>query len=1044
MTTLIARRLPPFALAAGLLLAPTVPLGAQTVDPALLSALRPRNIGPAGMSGRIAAVEVQPTDPGVIWVGAATGGVWKSTNAGTTFTPVFDGERVSSIGAIAVDPSAPDVVWVGTGEGNPRNSAGVGAGLYRTRDGGRTWELLGFERSERIHRIVVHPRDSDVVWVGVMGPAWSDGTERGVFKTTDGGKTWRRVLWENERTGVADLVMDPTNPLKLWAAMWEFRREPWFMTSGGPGSGLWVTYDGGESWKKYEEADGMPPGDLGRIGLAVSRSDPRVVYAIVEAAPSVLLRSSDGGASWRTVGAGPGVAERPFYYADIRVDPENENRVYNLGSGVRVSEDGGRTFRDLEGDVHPDMHALWIQPDDGRHLLLGTDGGVWESRDRGATWRLFENLPVGQFYHVSVDDAIPYNIYGGMQDNGSWRGPSDVWQVGGIRNAHWEEIGFGDGFNALVDPRDPSYGYAMSQAGNLHRFDLRNGERKSIRPWAPDGITLRFNWNAAIALDPFEVGTVYYGSQFVHKSPDRGHTWQVISPDLTTNDPAKQRQAESGGLTRENTGAENHTTLLTIAPSPVEREMIWAGSDDGKVHLTRAGGGTWDDLTGRIKGVPEGTWIPHIEPSRHAPGTAYVVFDDHRRGNWEAYLYRTRNFGRDWENIGRRRDIDGFLHTVEEDPVSPNLLFAGGELGLWVSLDQGESWFKWSHGFPSVPVTSLAVHPRDHDLVIGTHGRAIWVLDDIQPLRGLAESPDRSVEAVHVFEPPVAYLHSTAAVDGYHFSGDAMYRGAARTSGALLTFWVGADNVEAALVTVADRAGRPVRSFEVPATRGLNRVSWDLREDAPGAAGGGSTGRGGARAPEVLPGSYVVRITVGGVSAERPLSVLADPRVHVPPAERTEKREALRRALGLTARLAEVQERAEAVREGVRRLREALAGRDDETARVLCAAADTLEEGLAVAAGEEEVGRYRRSVLGLASSYDRPTEGQILDLRRMGEAVDRLVSRVNAFLSADVVAFRRRLEEAGLSYFPDLGLVPLTSGTVPPSSPLAHRPQGGS
>lgn len=1001
------------------------PAGAQGVDPSRLSALRPRNVGPAGMSGRIAAIDVLPSDPNVIWVGAATGGVWKSNNGGTTFQPVFDAERVSGVGAVAIDPNAPDVVWVGTGEGNPRNSAGVGAGLYRTVDGGTTWQLMGLERSERIHRIIVHPMNSDVVWVGVMGPAWSDGEERGVYKTTDGGRTWHRVLWVDGRTGVSDLVMDPSNPMKLFAGMWDFRREPWFMTSGGPGSGLHVSHDGGETWTRYGEADGMPAGDLGRIGLAVAPSDPRVVYALVEAERSALLRSSDGGGTWQTVNDEPGVANRPFYYADIFVDPENENRIYNLNSRVMISEDGGRSFQGMPGEVHPDFHAMWLDPADGRHLLVGTDGGVFESRDRAATWRIFDNLPVGQFYHVSVDDAVPFNIYGGMQDNGSWRGPSDVWEVGGIRNFHWREIAFGDGFNALIDPRDPEHGYAMSQSGNLMRFGLRDGERKSIRPWAPDSTELRFNWNAAIALDPFEVGTVYYGSQFVHKSPDGGHTWQIISPDLTTNDPAKQRQAESGGLSREATGAENHTTLLAIAPSPVERELIWTGSDDGKVHLARAGGGTWDDVTPRIRGVPDGTWIPHIEAGKHAGGTAYVVFDDHRRGNWETYLYRTENHGRDWENVGRRRGIDGFLHTVEEDPVTPNLLFAGGELGLWVSLDRGEGWFKWSHGFPTVPVRSLAIHPRDHDLVIGTHGRAIWVLDDIRPLRALAQNPALAAEPVHLFEPPVAYLRTTAATDGYHFSGESVFRGETRAFGALLTFWVGGEAGEAR-IDVVDGVGRTVRTFQAPATSGLNRVTWDLREDAPSTEEPGG-GRGRVQPPHVLPGTYVVRVTVGGITVEHPVAVLADPRVDVPLAERQEKVEALRHAMTLNRTLGRIQARGTAVREGVGRVRDALGGRDDASAAALREAADALLEGLATARDDAEVGRYRRSLGTLASSWDRPTEGQRLDLRRMEDAVGRLTSRMNVFLDNDVADFRRRVADAGLAIFPDPGLV--TPGT---------------
>jgi photosystem II stability/assembly factor-like uncharacterized protein len=1003
------------ALLAGVTLAPPS-ASPQSIEPSLLSALRPRNIGPAGMSGRIAAVEVLPSDPNVIWVGAATGGVWKSENGGTTFAPVFDGERVNGVGAIAIDPNARDVVWVGTGEGNPRNSAGVGAGLYKTVDGGRSWRLMGLEGSERIHRIIVHPYDSDVVWVGAMGPAWSDGQERGVYKTTDGGATWRRVLWANERTGVSDLVIDPSNPMKLFAGMWEFRREPWFFTSGGPGSGLHVSHDGGETWQRYGESEGMPPGDLGRIGLAIAPSDPSVVYALVEADQSVLLRSDDGGRTWRTVNADAGVASRPFYYTDLYVDPANENRLYNLASRMQISVDGGRTFSTMPSDVHPDFHAMWIDPADGRHLLVGTDGGVWVSLDRAATWRLLDNLPVGQFYHVSVDDAVPFNVYGGMQDNGSWRGPSDLWEVGGIRSYHWEEIAFGDGFNALIDPRDPSYGYAMSQGGNLVRFDLRNGERKSIRPWAPDTTELRFNWNAAIALDPFDVGTIYYGSQFVHKSPDRGHSWQIISQDLTSNDPDKQRQRESGGLTIDNSGAENHTTLVTIAPSPVQRDAIWTGSDDGRVHLARAGGGEWEDVTGRIRGVPEATWAPHVEASKHDSATAYVVFDDHRRGNWETYLYRTENWGRDWENVGRRRGIDGFLNTVEEDPVTPNLLFAGGELGLFVSLDRGERWFKWTNAFPTVPVRSLVVHPRDRDLVIGTHGRALWILDDIRPLEALAQNPGLQAEAVHLFEAPVAYVRNAAAVDGYHFAGDAPFRGETRMPGALLTWWVGVADAGSAEVAVFDSDGRLVRTLTGPAARGLNRIAWDLREERP--EGIEEEGRGDLRAPEVLPGSYLVRVSVAGVASERPLEVLPDPRVDVPMEERREKVEALRQGLDLESRVAAVRRAARQVREGVQRVLELLGDRQDEEATDLRSAAAELRDGLADASATDEVDRYRRGVLSLASSYDRPTEGQRLDLRRTAEAVERLETKLDAFLGSEVAVFRGRVREAGLEVFP--------------------------
>ena len=997
------------------------PLSAQDLDPALFSAMKVRSIGPAGMSGRIAAIDGLASDPNILWVGAATGGVWKSSNGGTTWTPVFDHERVSGIGAVAIDQNSPDVVWVGTGEGNPRNSAGVGAGLYKTMDGGDTWQFLGFGESERIHRIVLHPTNSDIAWIGVMGPAWSDGEERGVYKTIDGGQSFRRVLWVDERTGVSDLVIDPSNPMKLYAGMWEFRREPWALTSGGPGSGLFVSHDGGENWSRYGVEHGMPAGDLGRIGLSVAASDPDIVFALVEAEKSALLRTSDGGRTWTTVNDEADVANRPFYYTDIFVDPANELRVYNLNSRMWISEDGGRDFTQAPVDVHSDFHAMWIDPNDSRHLLVGTDGGVWESRDRAKTWRMFDNLPVGQFYHVTVDQAVPFNVYGGMQDNGSWRGPSDLWQVGGIPNHEWKEVSFGDGFNTMVDPLDANLGYGMSQGGRLVRFDLRTGERKFIRPWGPEGTPLRFNWNAPLAFDTYESGAMYYGSQFVHKSTDRGQTWAIVSPDLTTNDPEKQRQAVSGGLTVDATGAENHTTLMVIAPSPLEREVIWTGSDDGKVNLTRAGGGTWDDVTDRIGGVPNESWVADIEVSNQTPGGAYVVLDDHRRGNWETYLYRTDNYGKDWDNIGRRRGIDGFLHTVVEDPMTPNLLFAGGELGLFVSLDAGRQWHKWTHGLPTVPVRSLTIHPRDHDLVIGTHGRAIWILDDIRPLRALAENPTLAAEVLHLFDVPGAYVHYTAAADGYHFSGDAMFKGESRAEGAILSYWLADEVPEGVAVRISDPLGERVKILQAPGHRGLNRISWDLREDTPWGYEAGDFF--GLSAPQVLPGTYSVTVSALGMDTGGPLEVLADPRVDVPMAERILRRDAILRGLELSYRLGRIEHAGNDVRDGVARIRDYLRDRTDTAAEEMRTAGGALVERWVEAIDLEGARAFRREMSGLSSSYDRPTEAQRLELQRLAEFTQRLEENTNIFLVDAVEGYRALLAAEGIDLFPAPAMV---------------------
>jgi photosystem II stability/assembly factor-like uncharacterized protein len=973
------------------------------------------------MSGRIAAIDAVETDPNILYVGAATGGLWKSVNGGQTWDPLFDHERLLGIGAVAVFQANPDIVWVGTGEGNPRNSAGVGAGIYRSMDGGRSWNLLGLERSERIHRIVLHPTDPSVAYAGVMGRAWSDGRQRGVYRTTDGGATWEQVLFVDERTGVSDLVMDPTNPNKLLAGMWEFRRYPWFFESGGAGSGLYVTHDGGENWRRLSSDDGLPPGELGRIGLSMAGNNPDVVYALVEARRSSLLRSEDGGVSWHTVNDEEGIATRPFYYTDIFVDPQNELRLFNLHSRLMRSEDGGRSFETIGGGVHSDFHALWINPDDSRLMYLGTDGGVFISRDRGDHWRLVDNLPVGQFYHISVDSDVPYNIYGGMQDNGSWRGPSDLWENGGIRNYHWAEVGFGDGFGTLIDPTDPNFGYSMSQGGGLVRFDLRTGERKGIRPWAPDGVDLRFSWNAAIALDPFEVGTLYYGSQFVHKTGNRGESWQIISGDLTTDDPEKQRQDESGGLTRDATGAENHTTILTIAPSPVEEEVIWVGSDDGLVHLTRSGGGDWEEVGHRAGGVPDGTWIPHIEASKHERGTAYVVFDDHRRGNWEPYIFRVEEYGRRWRRIGDEEQIWGFVHTLEEDPVNPDLLFAGTEFGLYVSLNRGEDWHLWRHGLPPAPVRSLVVHPRDHDLVIGTHGRAIYVLDDIRPLQAIAGSRTLMDEPLHLFHPPPAYLRSVSAVAGYHFAADAMFQGETKPVGAILTYSVGPGSQAAsATIEILDSSGEVIRSLDGPAEPGLNRTVWDLREDNPFP----DLPEGGRFRPaglEVLPGSYGVRVRAGPAEVSGSIEVLPDPRVEIPLQVRMDRRRAVQEGTSIMATLLDMQTRLEETRAGIEGLEALLGERRDAEARALLSLADSvLAEGETVGDAVARLSRGSRQVSSLASVRDAPTESDRIALAQTGEALGRLLSRFNAYLVGRVGGLQEAVEAAGIGPFPDL------------------------
>jgi photosystem II stability/assembly factor-like uncharacterized protein len=868
------------------------------LDPDRLAGLRARNVGPAGMSGRVAAIEGVAGEPDTVYVGAATGGLWRTTSGGVTWEPLFDDQPVHAIGAIAVHPANADLVWVGTGEANVRNSASVGNGVYLSRDRGKTWKHLGLDKSERIHRIRLHPTDTSTAWVCATGPEWGETSERGVYRTSDAGRNWKRVLFVDDKTGCADIATHPAYPDRLIASMWQFRRWPWHFKSGGPGSGLYVSHDGGDSWRKLQEEDGLPKGELGRIGLAVAPSSPDVAYAIVEAETAALLRSDDGGRTWSKVNEKLSMAPRPFYFNELRVDPQDPNRVYSVEYVVKVSTDGGRNFKTLPGaswsTIHGDHHALWIAPHDPNLMYFGNDGGVGISHDRGQTSRFVPNLPLAQFYHVALDDETPYNIYGGLQDNGSWRGPSAVWQQGGVRNHAWVTVGGGDGFETLPHPKDATVGYSESQGGELMRWDLKTGETRHIKPPPhPQGTKLRYNWNAALSTDPFEPDTVYLGSQFVHRSRDRGETWEILSPDLTTNNPEWQKQDTSGGLTIDATGAENFTTLVSIAPSPVKQGVIWTGSDDGRIHVTQDGGATWTSVEGGLKGVPAGTWVPHVEPSRFDAGTAFVVLDNHRRTDWTPYVYRTDDFGRTWRSLATP-ELRGYALAIRQDVVAKDLLFLGTEFALYFSNDGGRSWTHLKKTIPTASVHDLAVHPREHDLVIGTHGRALWILDDIRPLRALtAKALDEPLKLYEV--GPVQQYQQRAEDGGFGF-GTGEFRGQNEPYGAILTYSLnlpglpvhdqekererkekerqaarsageeavarrlaeskpqpgatappaattGASAEDAAAkekpedkpqvdVKVADAAGRTIRTFKVPARLGVNRATWNLRRDA--------------------------------------------------------------------------------------------------------------------------------------------------------------------------------------------------------------------
>lgn len=882
----------------------------------LVKNMKPRNIGPGGMSGRVTAIDVVLKNPDIMYVGTASGGLWKSTSGGIKWDPIFDKEVTASIGAVAIQQSNPSVIWVGTGEGNPRNSLNGGYGVYKSLDGGKTWKSMGLEKTRHIHRVIIHPNNPNIVYVAAIGSPWGEHPERGIFRTTDGGKTWKRILFNNNKTGAADLVIDPSNPNKLIAAMWEHKRDPWFFNSGGKGSGLYITHDGGDNWKKVTDKEGFPKGDLGRIGVSISRSNPDVVYALVEAKKNALYRSDDGGFKWKMVNnksGTNGIGNRPFYYSEIYTDPQNENRVYSIYTYVNVSQDGGKSFKMLmpaygaNNGVHPDHHAWWIHPENGKFMIDGNDGGLNITKDGGKTWRFIGNLPVAQFYHINVDNEYPYNVYGGMQDNGSWRGPAYVWKAQGIRNSYWQEISFGDGFDVVPDKDDSRYGWSMSQQGFVSRYDYKTGNNYTVRPTHPDAnVKLRFNWNSAINIDPFDNSTIYFGSQFVHKSTDKGLTWEIISPDLTTNDKSKQKQHESGGLTMDATGAENHCTVLVIEPSPIEKNMLWAATDDGQVHVTKNGGANWTNVSKNIKGLPANSWIVQVKASNKNKGEALLIANDYRRFNYTPYAYRTTDYGKTWERIVDENDVKSYTLSIVEDPVERNLLFLGTDDGLYISFNAGKKWTKWTQGFPTVSVKDLVIQPREHDLVIGTFGRAAWVLDDIRPLRAIAANQNVLSKNFELFAPPTAYQASYQQPTGSRFGADALFNGTNRPGGARIKYYMNKPKKEA--------TNKEEKSSKKGSKKEENKVKWDsikleiydgarlirtLKRKAPKENGIHTftwymNEKGVARASRnirkskfepsgvsVKPGTYKIKASFGDQVAEQNITVEYDPRLTI-------------------------------------------------------------------------------------------------------------------------------------------------------------------
>ncbi|WP_372792705.1 WD40/YVTN/BNR-like repeat-containing protein [Lutibacter sp.] len=1057
----------------------------QQLDLEKLKNLKPRSIGPAGMSGRVTAIDVVTNQPEIIYVGTASGGLWKSESGGIDWKPIFDKYGPMSIGAVAIQQSNPDVIWAGTGEGNPRNSLTSGYGLYKSLDAGNTWKLVGLEKTRNIHKIIIDKDNPNTVYVGAIGSPWGAHPERGVFKTTDDGKTWTKSLFVNNNTGCADLVVDPTNPNKLIAAMWEHERKPWIFKSGGEGSGLYITYDSGENWKKLTDKDGLPEGNLGRIGLAIAPSNPKFIYALVEAKKNALYKSEDGGFKWEMVndkssGRGPdGIGNRPFYYSDIAVDPINENRIYSVFTYVNVSEDGGKSFKQLmpaygtSVGVHPDHHAWWIHPTNPNFMIDGNDGGLNITRDRGKTWRFVENLPIAQFYHINVDMDFPYNIYGGLQDNGSWAGPAYVLKDQGIRNSYWQELMFGDGFDVVPDPKDSRFGYAMSQQGNVGRYDRKTGNAKGIRPTHPNpDVKLRFNWNSAIAINPTDNETIYFGSQFVHKSTNKGFTWELISPDLTTNNKEKQKQHESGGITMDATGAENHCSILAIEPSIFDENILWVGTDDGNIQLTLDGGKSWENVSPNIKGLPKEAWITQIRASKFNKSEAYVVVNNYRQFDFKPYLFRTRDFGKTWESLLDEKDETfGYTLSLIQDLEEPKLLFLGTEHGLNISIDEGITWTKWTNNFPTVSTMDLAIHPREHDLIIGTFGRAIYVLDDIRPLRAMAKEGKQIVDkSLYLFTPPSAYITQTQQPSGTRFGANAIFNGENKNSGAMITYSINKPEIkksenpseknkrktEKDSIT-AVKSEKPIVKFdsiffevyntknelirslknEAPKENGVHRMYW--RMDEKGQRGPSrKIVKEDANEPSgvtVLPGIYNFKIHFGNETVSETIKVEYDPRVEMPFEVLKSNYDLLKQLENKLGIAGEATQRLlksiEIVKDYKNRIKDKtgiknqkdLLKNQDATLKSIHSLLDEMlgkedkRQGITATEFPSTVSYLFLARRHVSSLLQNPGETEITLVKNADEKVSAVISKINLFYETDWVNYQKLVEPLDLSPF---------------------------
>jgi photosystem II stability/assembly factor-like uncharacterized protein len=1002
---------------------------------ATISGLGARNIGSATMSGRVDTIAATREASGklTIFVGAASGGVWKSEDGGTHYRPVFDEQSVQSIGAIALDPKNSKNVWVGTGEPWVRNSVSIGDGVYKSTDGGETWNKMGLPNSERVSQIIVSPKSSETVFVAVPGALWSDSPDRGLYKTSDGGKTWNQILkGSNLSTGASTIAMDPTNPNIMFAGLWDFRRQGWTYRSGGEtpndpsGSGLFRTNDGGLTWKEItpEANKGFPKKPYGRLAVAIAPSNPKRVYAFVESTDSALFVSDDGGQTWQQRDKSQWMVWRPFYFANLIVDPKNPDRVFKTDGALILSEDGGKSFTTVGGfnGAHGDVHAVWIDPTNPKTVISGDDGGIWYAYDGGNRWWKANNLPISQFYHVSVDDMDPYHVYGGLQDNACWVGDSEY--PGGITNSRWENLFNGDGFHTFIDPADPNYVYAEYQGGYVGRVNRHTLEARIIQPKPNYKEKLRFNWNTPLVASPNEKGTIYIGAQFLFRSRDHGQSWDRISPDLTTNDPEKQKQEQSGGVTIDNSAAEMHTTIFSISESPKDKNVIWCGTDDGNLQLTRDGARTWNNVVGNVQGLPKNSWVRWVQASSFDPGTAYAAFDRHTFGDFAPYLYKTTDFGQTWKALAtpqENKGIRGWTHVIKEDLVKPNLLFLGTEFGLYVSIDGGDIWAQYKGSrFPAVAVRDLTIQPRTNDLVLATHGRGIWIIDDITPLRSL--TPELlTKEAAFVPAKPVQQQRIEA--NGGWPEGAAAFSGENPPDAAVITYYQKSRHLFGKLkIEILDASGKVIDTIPASKRPGLNRVAWSMHEKPPRVPPAAQIAGAGVTGPRVLPGTYTVRMTKNNQPYEMKLNIALDQRNKFSAADRKAQYDATQRLKDLFGDESALMDRIMALRAGLAKGQQALAS--EEAARKAVADFDAkvdkvrklivaTTEGGAIT-GEERLREHTDQLYGAIMSYEgKPADYQIARIDSLRRELEDAAKEFEDLLTNELPKLNEQLKAKG-------------------------------